>query len=145
MPTPLPAEDQAIRPGSTRGRPFVARDGSSWHLPRVDDSIIPLLPRIATPAYALVGDFLDLRNGGGAVPSGMPRRSLDFLRLVLGLQYDLTPEQLRDLIEAITKVEGNPDVGVLHDFLDDLSRFMVGRIPDYSPHPPWRAGLPSCN
>lgn len=122
---PSPAADKAFdrKPGWTEGRPLILAGGSTWHLPRVDDSIIPLLPRIVGNASDLGEELDGYLRGDDRPDEGLGPRVGVFVWSVLIHQYRWSPEDMHRFLDLRDPDEIGDLVNRVDRFITDLIDF----------------------
>lgn len=137
----FPSERSSRRPGWTEGPALTLADGQPWHLPKVDDSIAPLLSRLMPSAETLNDELFSRIYLDWPAAPGMGDRILEFLRLAMETQYDCPPDDIQALVEGYPEANGIALMEALDHFLHDLTMFATHRVPYVAgvDNRPWQA------
>lgn len=124
-----PATATLRLPGRTKGRPVVMPDGTTWHLPAVDDSIVPLLPRLVGPADDVIAAWHAARAAGDPKARPLMVAYAAYLILALGVQYDLPVGVALAMAQAVADDREGRLARAAHRFITDLTKFATFRVP----------------
>ena len=132
----FPGEKRSRRPGWSEGPSLILADGKAWHLPAIDEGLIPYLARLVPTAESLAEYFVMVgeaaRQGdkaGVAVVGPMAEVYLSmFLGDLLAIQYRNRRKTLLELIRL-----GGADFDAAWPVVDayrgDFARFVIKRFP----------------
>ncbi len=128
----FPSEESSRRIGWTEGPGITLEGGETWHLPRIDEALIPHLGKLVPNAVSLTSylDMLDKGKIGRGDPAAVVADTYygKFVSSLLEIQYRNRRRTLRDMLPSDTPTLLAASQ-TLESYLHAFDRFVVRRIP----------------
>jgi hypothetical protein len=123
-----PSERRARRDSWRPGVPIVLADGKEWHLPALDEGLIPYLPRLVPVAESIMANYALMHDGPGFDPAWEVARSWRgvFVVHLLAIQYRTRRDTLIDLCANEDDAAFLEAVAAYHE---TFNHWVVGRYP----------------
>ena len=137
----FPQERESRRVGWTEGPEIRLAGGELWHLPRLDDALIPVLPALRAEAEAFCVDFVAFVYQGEERAAGFERRFLLLVEALLRVQYRNRTRTLGTLIVEADDQSMIELFDVIDGYVHELLAFAARRVPQIPP----MTGLASWN
>ena len=122
-----PDEASCRRPGWTEGEAVRLANGQRWHFPAIGDHLIPSLPTLVPMADAINDELFLVLYAKSPIPPGFARVVFAFIRAAMGIQYDVPPELLRQLVAGYDEADGPDLIGTVDRFLHYLLAYATNQ------------------
>ena len=132
----FPREKASRRAGWTEGPGLVLADGNTWHLPAIDEGLIPYLKTIVPLAEQFERSVMHLRSVDDPESDATYDISLVEIRGLALLFLAVNYRNRRSTLERVLGWSGSRDgrfdeIDALYDYIDKFARFVTRRVPAY--------------